>query len=274
VRANVKVRSASKLVQLLFVTGLTIGFNTDAFAWGQEGHSAVGVKAVEQLQADVRLKLERLLGSIDEQEIVKACNWPDAVRETKEWAWSEPLHYINIPEDEARYSRSRDCPDQQCITEAIKQYANILGDQTENTEQGWQAFAWLCHLTGDLHQPLHAGLARDRGGNNFKVIFHSEPTDLHEIWDHDLIESYVEDWNGLFEWLDKFPVVHAGNNWSADMVNDWTEESHQLAVEVVYPKSPEISLEYEQRSWALIQLRLATASSRLAYIINTVLAEE
>ena len=232
------------LFQLLFVTCLLTGFSAGVFAWGHEGHSTIGVMAVEQLHPDARHKLESILGSIDTHEIIEACNWPDAVSKTGEWDWSEPLHYINLPENETRYSKSRDCPDQLCATEAIKQYANILGNQTEKTQQGWQAFAWLCHLTGDLHQPLHASFAHDRGGNNLKVVFRSKPSDLHDVWDHDLIESRVEDWKGLIELLRKYPVVEAGDNWTAGMVNDWTDESHQLVVEVVYPQSLEISRDY------------------------------
>lgn len=49
---------------------------------------------------------------------------------------------------------------------------------------------WVLHLTGDLHQPLHAAaffakdsLTGDRGGNSFKVHWQNSVVDLHTIWD-------------------------------------------------------------------------------------------
>ncbi|MBI3350473.1 MAG: hypothetical protein HY020_25160 [Burkholderiales bacterium] len=29
---------------------------------------------------------------------------------------------------------------------------------------------WVIHLVGDVHQPLHLGLASDKGGNLFQVL--------------------------------------------------------------------------------------------------------
>ena len=48
----------------------------------------------------------------------------------------------------------------------------------------------LIHFIGDLHQPLHIGLAEDRGGNDFKVQWHYEDTNLHSVWDSKMIDRY------------------------------------------------------------------------------------
>ena len=260
-----------RLLLTLITSCVATSFSFNIHAWGHDGHAAVGILAIGQLSAETRTQLEGVLGSVAEQTIVKACNWPDTVRETAEWEWSYPLHYINIPPGESGYSESRDCPDQKCATEAIKHYALELGDQQVSNEKRRQAFAWVCHLVGDLHQPLHAGYAHDRGGNEFEINFKGEQTNLHNFWDRALIKDRVGDWQGLLRVLSQYPTVQTGDDWTGVMVDRWTEESHRLVEEELYPANPEITQNYADKSWAILQQRINTAASRLALIIESVL---
>ena len=261
----------NRLFIILLTTCAMTGLSTSVFGWGHDGHAAVGILALGQLSAETRTKLERVLGSLDDQTIVEACNWPDSVRRSDEWAWSYPLHFINIPIGESHYLQTRDCPDQQCATEAIKKYSLELGDQRAHNERRRQAFAWVCHLVGDLHQPLHAGFAHDRGGNEFEITFKGEQTNLHNFWDRALIKDRVGDWQELLRVLSKYPTVQTGDYWTGVMVYRWTEESHRLAEEELYPASPEITQNYADKSWAILQQRISTAASRLALIIESIL---
>ena len=261
----------NRLFITLVSSCIATSFSFNIHAWGHDGHAAIGILALGQLSAESRLELERVLGSVDDQAIVEACNWPDTVRGTEEWEWSYPLHYINIPPGESRYSEARDCPDRQCATEAIKKYALELGDWQASTERRRQAFAWICHLTGDLHQPLHAGYAHDRGGNEFEITFNGEQTNLHNFWDRALIKERVGDWQGLIGAVSRFPTVQTTDSWTAVMVDRWTEESHQLVEQEIYPANPEITQNYADKSWAILQQRITTAAARLALIIESVL---
>ena len=240
------------------------------FAWGRDGHTAVGILAIEQLPEKTHQALELIIGPLDQQTMLEACNWPDDVRDTEEWSWTYPMHYINIPRGDFNYLESRDCPDQHCATQAIKRYAGELADPGISKEKRWQAFAMLCHITGDLHQPLHAGFADDRGGNDFEVVFRDEETNLHSIWDSRMIDLRADNVAALTNILARVPDVKICGNWSPGMVNRWTDGSHKLASQVVYPSSPNIDEAYEKRSWELIQRRLKLAAARLALIIDTV----
>ena len=46
----------------------------------------------------------------------------------------------------------------------------------------------LIHIVEDVHQPMHAAHADDKGGNDFKVNWFNNPTNLHSVWDSQLIE--------------------------------------------------------------------------------------
>jgi len=259
---------------MLFATFTTAAFSADTFAWGEDGHAAVGILSLGRLQSDASIELRRVLGSLDEPTLAEACNWPDAVKRTEEWAWSYPLHFVNIPKNESSYLKSRDCPEQLCATEAIKQYAVQLGDRQASMEKRRQAFAFICHLTGDLHQPLHAGNsgdAYDKGGNYFAITFAGEQTNLHYCCDSALIESRTSGRQQLIGVLGRFPVIQAGDDWSAGMVDSWTDESHQLVQQEIYPQDPVITQSYADKSWEIMQQRITTAASHLALIVNSVL---
>ena len=69
--------------------------------------------------------------------------------------------------------------------------ARPLANSTKAT-----ALAFLVHLVGDIHQPLHVGKNRDLGGNKITVLFFSEKANIHSVWDSRIIEhenlSYTE----------------------------------------------------------------------------------
>jgi hypothetical protein len=256
------------------------GYSNDASSWGPEGHTAIGIIAVEQLQPRALHELESIVSPLTKEAMAQACNWPDDLRETEAGKWSSPLHYVNIPRGEQTYSMARDCPvppqdlagadrpARFCVTESIKHFAAELGDRQATREERWQAFAWLCHLVGDLHQPLHAGYADDRGGNDVEVVFDDETIDLHEFWDSALIQHKAGSWQYLVGELGVFPHREEGSVWSPAMVDDWTTESHKLDVSFVYPAPERIDASYASQSWQLIQIQIRVAAARLATIIN------
>lgn len=270
---NITHIPSARLVTAILASLALYVYSPDSPAWRAEGHTAIGVLTIDQLQPVARHGLESIVGPLDEQAMRKACNWPDDIRETEEWAWASPRHYINIPRGEVVYLESRDCPDQLCNTEAIKESAKDLANRQAGKEQRWQAFAWLCHLVGDLHQPLHAGFADDRGGNDFEVVYKGEQMNLHTFWDHELIDLYAGSTRELVQLLRKSPETLTNSNWSAESVNNWTAESHKLVEQKVYPVSMKIDDAYTQQSWALVQQRIRTAASRLALIINSKLQD-
>ena len=261
------------------------GHSADVFAWGPDGHSAIGILAMAQLETDTHQKLEGLIGPLDEQAMVEACNWPDVVRETGEWAWSAPLHYVNIPREDDFYLESRDCPKNPqhpghtgglCVTEGIKHYAIELISENTDKAQRKQAFAWLCHLVGDIHQPLHSGFADDRGGNSVNIEFNGEQMNLHAFWDFKLINLHAQTHDELVRLLGSCPFEEEEKSWSHYVVDDWTNESHALAIKAVYREGMNtteifpLNETYASDGWIVAQQQVELAAFRLAWILNTI----
>ena len=243
-----------------------------AMAWGPIGHKVVGGLAIDALDQDVRNRLSELMGTDDLEQLTDWCNWPDEYRATDQGAWSSPLHYVNIPEGSDTYEATRDCRQDLCVTKAIPGYAQELSDLTLDREQRQRAFGFVCHFVGDLSQSLHAGFGHDRGGNDFPIRFQGEELNLHEFWDSVLIELHTDHWSQLFRSLRDAEPGLDSRNWSPAMVIDWTNESHHIAASRAYPAGPEISTEFAEQSWEMIQQQLQKGGRNLALVLNSVLA--
>jgi hypothetical protein len=100
----------------------------------------------------------------------------------------DAYHFINFPKDANTYDQQRDCKLRNCIIEAIAWYVQVLksGDAPRNEKR--TALRFVAHLVGDVHQPLHAGFAEDRGGNSVDVRFNGRKENLHSLWDTALVE--------------------------------------------------------------------------------------
>lgn len=266
----------------ILVSAATL-YGTETHAWGAQGHTAIGQAAVARLSPRARARVEEILGvsggpALDEA-LAEACSWPDTVREEPQWAWSAPLHYVNIPRGARDYRRGRDCPDGLCVTEGILRYAadldrSDLGEAESDAgrrRQVWQTFAWVCHLVADLHQPLHAGFADDRGGNRVEVEYLGESLNLHQFWDSALAAERLRAGS---TWLPEEASASGGTSpsWRPDQVAVWTEEAHALAATVAYPPDPVITEAFADAAWAVVREQWWAASQRLAMVLETVLA--
>lgn len=259
-----------------FIALISLNFfsaHSEAVAWGSEGHRIVGMGAVALLDEPATAALEEILGSLSDQSVGEACFWPDTVRTTPQWDWSAPLHYVNIPRNAWQFDRQRDCADGMCVTAAIVKYANELTLPGLGAERRRQAFAWVCHLVGDLHQPLHAGFKDDRGANSVDVQFDGETYNLHQFWDRVVIHQQLgkgDSWNRPLSepvW-DTVPET-----WDPGQVVQWTNDSHALAVNSAYPPGPVIDQAFADQSWLIIRQQWQKASLRLAAILNAVLGD-
>lgn len=249
-----------------------------ALAWGSLGHGVIGNAAVAALDPAPRARLLDILQAPSADTLAtavdEACFWPDTVRESPGRSWSNPLHYVNIPRSSTRYDRQRDCPDGLCVTEGILKFAAELARPAADRERRWQAFALLCHLVGDLHQPLHAGFRDDRGGNRVEVEYRGERINLHRFWDSVLANERLAGTSSGMNPLGRSTGHKTPGNWNPADVVAWTEESHALAAARAYPPTPVIDDAFADASWALIQQQWRKAAARLALILNTVLIDK
>jgi hypothetical protein len=261
-------------MRAVFVTLLL--FSSPAFAWGEFGHRLVGELAERQLSPAARAAVAELLKHEPEPTLAGIAAWADHVREAdlEDYAHSRSWHFINFPSLDCDYEPARDCPDGNCVIGAINGQARVLADRRQPAMRRTEALKFLVHLIGDAHQPLHAGLALDRGGNEFQVNVNGQGSNLHAVWDSIIlrdgprgITAYVAHLQAGLEALDNATVV------APNPAAGWALEScHLLREQAIYPSKRRIGQAYLDHFRPLAERRLQQASKRLAEVLEAALA--
>lgn len=145
--------------------------------------------------------------------------------------------------------------------------------------------AWVLHLAGDLHQPLHTSgrvtptePEGDRGGNLFRLAGDSN---LHFYWDSTLSREWTH-WFWLSEeaYVDRVaravarahPASSLAAEISVSSPERWALEGFELARTIVYPRDLARGGKPSSRYGKLVRetsvRRLALAGYRLAEVLN------
>ncbi len=189
--------------------------------------------------------------------------WADETRSPGTAAW----HYVNFPRDaDCVYEAPRDCPGDSCVVGAIARQEALLAATASDADK-LVALKYLVHFVGDVHQPLHAGYAHDKGGNTFQVRFDGRGTNLHAVWDSGLIRS----WPGGLDALRGAVAAGVGASKGADTATptQWAQESCQIvSAPAFYPSTHFLDHAYAGRMDPVLVDRLATAAMRLAAALN------
>ena len=74
-------------------------------------------------------------------------------------------------------------------------------------------------------QPLHVGDNHDRGGNLTQVQFLGRGTNLHRLWDTDLIDVIDRNEGAWVERIIPLITPKSVADWSQGGVEDWATES-------------------------------------------------
>ncbi len=251
-----------------FIVGLLMAsFSINALAWGQIGHRVTGAIAQQHLTPQAQAAISALLPTED---LAEASTYPDEMRSSPDEFWQKkagPFHYVTIPEGQTYADVG--APEQGDSVSALKMFtANLKSSQTSKEEKQL-ALRFIVHIIGDLHQPLHAGNGTDRGGNDFKVNFFWQDSNLHRVWDSELLEqrklSYTE-WTAK---LNRKISAQNINDWSTTDPQVWIAESIKIRDEI-YPKEDEISWDYLYNHLPQAKQRLKMAGIRIAAYLNEI----
>lgn len=242
-----------------------------AFAWGPDGHRIVGAIAQAHLTPEARATVIDLLADEAEPSLAGVANWADEIRPEEAWKYTGPWHYVNLPDLECHFAATRDCPDGNCVIGAIERQMQRLADTGIARQQRIEALKFVTHFVGDAHQPLHAGLRTDRGGNDFRIRFHDEDWNLHSVWDSLILRAPVArdgGWAATAQRLGASAPVLA-----VDAPEAWAEESCRLIRSAhIYPGKHRIRGAYLRQQRPIVEQRLQTAGMRLAALLNAALA--
>jgi hypothetical protein len=158
-----------------------------ARAWGVEGHQIIALIAVDRLTPVTRTEVASLLGGDARSKMEEASTWADYIRLTR--PETAPWHYVNIELADGAYRPATQCPADNCVVAQIQKDVRILSNHQLTPAVRAEALRFLIHFVGDLHQPLHCSDNHDRGGNEVAVLIGAEQTNLHAVWDNDVVAA-------------------------------------------------------------------------------------
>lgn len=254
---------------LLLVTTLIAPL---ASALGANGHRIVAQLAENHLTPNAKAVVMEITGG---KQLAQLANWPDFIRSDSSWKHASAWHYVSVEDKEtvANYPRKPEGD----ILQALEKFENVLRDPTSSAEQKWQALAFYTHFVGDIHQPLHVGRSADLGGNTIKINWLGKATNLHAVWDSELIEHEKLSYSEYTSFID-FVTVQQVKQWQAASYQDWAAESKALRQQVYSfglqkggeQKGSEVVLgwSYFFHNHATVDSRLQQAGIRLAGKLN------
>jgi hypothetical protein len=250
----------------LVVILLTIRFDV-AYGWGYQGHSVIAYVAEFNLASESK---KIIVEEFNIKNLANVASWADKVRKRRKY--EGPWHYSNIKENESTYVVSRDCPDKNCVTEKIKEFSRVLKNKTILFRKRKEALKYLVHFVGDIHQPLHLGNSKDRGGNKIRLDYLGRKVNLHYLWDGALIDWKKESFSKYAEHLNNKLIESEKLEWLDSNVDDWANESRLLALKYAYPLDSErLSKAYVIRGKEILDQRMVQAGVRLADLLNQIL---
>jgi hypothetical protein len=243
----------------------------------------------------------RPLGARHRELFAKASTWPDRVRdealpERKERYDHPRWHYINYFWESAGEAGAppRERPDlkpaAENVVERLDKLVGGFAGASRSDAQRAVDLAWILHLVGDIHQPLHTSgrvtatePKGDRGGNFFELAGNGADN-LHAYWDRALRrERRRRRWESEGRYLRRLseslmdlhpPESFAGLVGPADF-ETWARQSYRVAAERAYPpdlqrkRKPPPS--YRETVRHTSEAAVALAGYRLAALLEEIL---
>jgi hypothetical protein len=293
-----------------------------AFGWNSTGHQVVARIAWEKMEPQTRMRIVALLMQappdadlasllptdgrpliIRQRELfMLASVWPDVVRSDQFPDRKQKYHHSNWHYTNFFWRQQNgtpvDVPELQPEpTNVVERLGFLQGDIVSSSVSPAQRgvdVAWIAHLIGDIHQPLHTS-ARvtelepkgDQGGNLFLLTPANTPPKetkrLHGFWDDILNSSTPRKMNETdlayanriaSTIMQRQPKSKFAGRMKQDDYAAWAQEGLSAAKAKIYPSSlkrfKKPSENYRQQSYNVAEPAIALAGYRLAATLDRV----
>jgi hypothetical protein len=151
------------------------------------------------------------------------------------------------PEAKAAAEARKGRPAGQAIEALVMNYAMLSSAETNSAERA-SALAWLLHLIGDIHQPLHVSdqyskeFPAGNGSGTLEYVMdpvNEKPIPLHLLWDSNIYRSTALDAieQNARELVEKYPRSAFPELKGVEGPRDfekWARESYDVAVDFAY----------------------------------------
>lgn len=260
-----------------------------SYAWSALGHKVIANVAYQNLDSNVKNKVDTLVGYFTQEytymdSFEQLATWPDSIRSQRVESYTH-WHYIDNPISFDGTSTRNNILDTDNAVWAYGNAQNVVQYTAANFFERVRFLAFFVHIVSDLHQPLHTVTyysanhpEGDRGGNLFFVRFNNKKIKLHKLWDgavgsfnqKPLDENAQEIANAL---MAVYPKSYFQGRLNKLDPQDWVDEGINNAKTVVYntQENAPVSSGYIQSGKKLAEQEAVLAGYRLATLLNKLL---
>ncbi|HYJ89692.1 MAG TPA: S1/P1 nuclease [Pyrinomonadaceae bacterium] len=312
------------LLTALLLVVTTLFPTLSAFAWDDVGHKITAYIAWQQMTPDVRERVIKILLAAPEDAQLStfylsygsrtdearkreffmiASTWPDIIRDRNFDTRYKKYHHSNWHYSDTLWTEKNgkvelvtSIPGEGLAMEKIAEFIKLEQQSDASDADKAIGIAWLEHLIGDIHQPLHASgrvtdlePKGDQGANLFLLTPKDTPREkqdnLHWFWDNIVVRnipntSDSSDDEYLFpiakDIMKKYPFDKMQSRLSLDDPEQWKKESFETASTKLYP--PDLkrfeapSQSYKTMAMKIAEERLALAGYRMGALFNKLFA--
>ncbi len=252
-----------RILILLFILFFQISYSNPPF-WSKTGHRVIGEVAQNHLKSKTKRSIKKLLGNFN---LAGASNFADEIKADKRYRKFSAWHYVNFPKDK-KYGDVSPSEHGDLII-GINTCIKIIKQTNSSREDKIFYLKMLIHLVGDLHQPMHVGRLEDKGGNDIHVLWFNKESNLHKVWDYNMINDFGMSYSEL---AGNLPSVSKKEKKEIQQgtIIDWVEESQDIANKLYesVEKDEKLYYQYGYKWWGTVEAQLQKGGIRLAKVLN------
>lgn len=248
----------------LFTALLIVAFVCQSYGWGATGHRVTGMIATNYLNKKAKKRIGALLG---QESLAMVSTWMDDIRSDSTYDYATDYHFVTV-ETGQTYDQAKKSPKGDIIEALERVIAELKSGKLDRAAE-IQDLKFLVHLVGDIHQPLHVGCCDDMGGNKVQVKWFGGNSNLHRVWDSDMIDGTKLSYTELAESLGK-PDEATIKKYQSTSVRDWANESMRYREQVYNVGNGNLGYKYTYQNFPLVKERLLAAGIRLAGVLNEI----
>lgn len=242
--------------------GCFILFRTSAYGWSNQGHKIIVQIAKSQLDKETIGLIDVYLNG---QSWEDAACWMNNVATNPKYKNLQACHFIYFNKDKT-YVKTKE---ENAINKLEYCLRMFQYRQHQTAETMNEIIKTIFHIVGDLHQPLDCGYLDDKGGSTVNVKFLEKDSNLHKVWNVDILEeSKIDIWacTNYLMGMKLTPTKKADIE-KADMLA-WMNESRMLLPEIYKTNQGKIDKAYVEKNTEVIKSQLIKAGLRLAALLK------
>ncbi|WP_299439618.1 S1/P1 nuclease [uncultured Aquimarina sp.] len=256
----------TRYVILLLLTIISFNGFSITEDWGKTGHRVTGEIADSYLTKKAKRNITKLLKG---QGLAFVSVYADEIKSDERYRKYGPWHYVNFDFDK-KYGE--DTPNERGdLVQGIQKCIEVLKSDTSSEEDKEFYLKMLIHFVGDLHQPLHVGRGEDKGGNDIQVRWFRDGSNLHRVWDSEMIDYYNMSYTELASNANELSTLQLEEIRKGEVL-DWIYESQSLAKKVYASANvgEKLGYKYMYEHFPTVRSQLQKGGIRLAKILNDI----